>query len=100
MESVRYFAIRFGRIFRQVLEDVDAAAGGNLVRELRLAPTDVHRRGHVEEQIGRDTARVIPILAETEETVGAIVSCPVALYAFKRRSDILSLIIWMNPGNV
>ena len=40
------------------------------MRELRLRPADVERRHHVEEQVGRDAAGIIPILAETEEAIG------------------------------
>src|SRR5581483_5368027 len=61
VEGVRHLAL--------VLEDVDAARGHDLVRELRLAPADVERRDDVIEQVGRNAARVVPVLAEAEETV-------------------------------
>ena len=37
-----------------ILELIDATARDNLGRELRLAPADIHRRDHMEEQIGRN----------------------------------------------
>ena len=55
--------------FTAILELVDATTGHYLVRELRFAPADVHRGHHMEEQVGGDAARIVPILAEAEEAV-------------------------------
>src|ERR1039458_4393861 len=63
-ESVRDLALIF--------EDIDAARARDARRELRLAPADLQRRHHVVEKIGRDAAGIIPVLAETEESIGIV----------------------------
>ena len=64
MECVRHFAL--------LVEYVDATPCHHLVRILCFAPTNVHRCNHVEEQVGGNAAGIIPILAETEESVSII----------------------------
>src|SRR5947209_20060936 len=57
------------RDFALIFEDVNPAASHHLVRELRLAPADLQRRDNMVEQVGRNTAGVVPVFAETEEPV-------------------------------
>src|ERR1043165_1426265 len=52
-----------------IVENVNAARRHHAIGKLRLRPADVQWRYHVEEQIGRNAARIIPILAEPEKTV-------------------------------
>src|SRR5215475_15534444 len=55
-----------------VLEYVSAAAGHHAIWKLSFTPANVQGCHHVVEQIGRDAARVIPILAESEKTIRVI----------------------------
>src|ERR1041384_4915326 len=72
IESVRNLAF--------VFEDVSPAASHYSVWKLRLAPANVQGRHHVIKQIGRDSTGVIPVLSESEKSIGVI--CP-----FRRVSE-------------
>src|ERR1700730_5187514 len=52
-----------------IVEYVNTARRHDPIWELRLWPADVQRRDDMEEQVCRNAARIIPILAEPEKTV-------------------------------
>src|SRR5215471_13136346 len=57
--------------FPPIFEDIDSARGHHLVRELRFAPADIERSDDVIKEVSGDTARIVPVFAETEEALGA-----------------------------
>jgi len=57
---------------RSSLKNVDSARARDPGRELRLAPADLQRRDYVIEKIGGDAAGIVPVLAETEESIGVV----------------------------
>src|SRR5882724_9302821 len=58
--------------FPLVLESVYSTRRHNFARRLRLVPTNIQGSDDMEKQIGRDAARIVPILPETEEAVGIV----------------------------
>src|SRR6202158_5265245 len=52
-----------------IVEYVNAARRHDPIWKLRLRPAYVQRRDGMEEQAGRNAARIIPMLAEPEKTV-------------------------------
>src|SRR3954453_12735084 len=69
-KRVRHLAVGQVFVFRSLFEDEDSTIRLNLVWKLRLTPADIHGSNDVIKQVSCDTTGIIPVLTESEVTVG------------------------------